>query len=131
MPEAQGIIGHGIRLARNVVVERQIRVVALMEATQTKKVGNWIARSDGAALGTRDSRGIVIECGGGPFPYVILLDQDVLVRDDTRQFKIAVGKVARWIRPRNQSLLDVRRKLRTPQKRSTIRYKPHTPHAGA
>jgi hypothetical protein len=54
VPEAGGIISHGVRGTGNVVITKAVTMMALVEAGKAKKVGSRIAGSDGAFGGAAD-----------------------------------------------------------------------------
>ena len=53
MPQAAGIVGHGIDGPRNVVMPRHITMLALVKGTESEQVGAGQGTGRGAFVGPR------------------------------------------------------------------------------
>jgi hypothetical protein len=84
--------------------------MALMEAQKTKKVRRWTGGSAGVFAVPDDRRDVVAKACGGTLTAVDFLDQDVLVGNGSRDFKVGIGDGALGIARGDQSRLHVDRK---------------------
>jgi hypothetical protein len=73
------------------VVVKAVAVMALVKTAQVEEVGGRITGGDGAFGGAAHGRGVVIEESEGTFTSINRLGEYVLVGDDARKIKVAIG----------------------------------------
>jgi hypothetical protein len=114
MPKAAAIISHGIGFPINLIEERYISVVALVEGLEAKETRCGTTGGGGAFSLQPDCCNIVRRVMDSGFPNVKFLRQNVMLSDTGGQFQFAVIDVAFGIVKGHQALLNVYMKGASP-----------------
>lgn len=77
MPEARGVVGHGVNGTGNVIGGAAVTEVALVEAGQAEQVCSGSSRGPGTFPKPRGGSCIVAKVGGSTVSEVKVLGQDI------------------------------------------------------
>lgn len=117
MPQATGIVGHGVDGARDVICASNVTVGALVEGIEAQQVGAGGGRRGGALGGPRDGRLVVAGQPNGAFVDGAMLGEDVRMGDSGGEFQIRDGETAVRLLGGDQCPLDCRRESLAPNDR--------------
>lgn len=132
MPEATGIIGHGVESTGYVVVPRMIPVRALQERVQAQEVGPGGGAGGGSLRGPGNSSAIVAVQPQGAFVDVALSGKNGLVSDGGGELEVRDGDGTMPTIRSDQSSAKCRRKPSAPKDggcRHVQGVEPHSAHA--
>jgi hypothetical protein len=128
--KARCIVCHTIGRAVDVVINREVAVVALVHAIHSEEVGSGCIRGNGPFDTAHEGGIVVVQQGDGCMLKGDVLCEDVLVSDDPGQFQVGVSDAAGQVIGGDEGAADVGRKIVSPDKVTTIREEPDAAHAG-
>jgi hypothetical protein len=89
VPEARGVVGHGVDGAWKVGPERAVAMVSLVESLESEKAGGGLRRRRGTFALPIHRRGVVGARMDGALTQVECVDEDIILGD--RRGKLEVG----------------------------------------
>jgi hypothetical protein len=98
MPQTLAVVGHLVYHSGDVRDLGVVSVKTLVQGRQSEQIRRCFQRGSGAFAAPKHDRSVVTKGGGGGFPNVEVLGEDVLVGDITSKFQVGVRDSPRRVR---------------------------------